>query len=113
MKAMSKATEMSFGKDPDPSVPLIHSSPKTCGTVVEMKVRPAFETRYAEMASVRASKSTFCCSEDGEQHLCQCIQFEYEAIMKAEMPSCTSKSLKYWNGDLADNDDETRRLCTV
>ena len=90
---------MSFGKDPDPSVPLIHTS---------AKVRPAFETRYAEMASVRASKSTFCCSEDGEQNLCHCI-----SSMKADMPSCTSKSLKYWNGDLADDDDETKRLCTV
>ena len=40
-------------------------------------------------------------------------QFEYEAVMKAEMPSWTSKSLKFWNGDSADDDDETRRLCTV
>ena len=35
MKAMSEATEMGFGQDPDPSAPLFHSSPKTGGTDVD------------------------------------------------------------------------------
>ena len=59
VKAMSEVSEMSCWP----------GSTKTCGTVVEMKARPAFETGSSEQLQA----PSVAVIEDGEQHLCHCF----------------------------------------